>query len=270
MRDLKKIILYGIVLVFIAAVLLYVPPIILVLLVCHWYLSLGIQSIFMHRYSAHGQIQMSSRVEKAFWILAFILLGPSYLSAYISGLLHRLHHAYSDSPADPHPADMFHGPWGLFQLMWRTKVYYSDIGSGKYKVDEKFKENVPEWESFDKFASSWWCRMAWVGIYIFVYISIDPPLWCYPLLLIHFIMGPLHGVVINWFAHKYGDAPHETGDSSKNVFDHDILMGGEAYHNDHHKYPSSPNFGIEGQYDMYYHWMLFLERLGFIKIKKTT
>ncbi len=241
---------------------------ILFLFALHWELSLAIQSMFMHRYSAHRQIEMSPKIEKVFWILAFVFMGPSYLSAYIYGLLHRLHHAYSDTDKDPHPADLFSGPWGLFKLMWRTKKVYSDIGKGKYPIDEKMRENLPEWEKFDRFASSWWCRLIWAGIYFLIYLWIGPPLWCYFVFLpIHLTMAPVHGVIINWFAHKYGEAPNDTGDSSKNLFKNDRLMGGESYHNDHHKFPSRANFGANGQFDRYYHYLLFLQRLGIVKIK---
>ncbi|QQR76886.1 fatty acid desaturase [Candidatus Nomurabacteria bacterium] len=240
---------------------------VLFIFILHWELSLAVQSIFMHRYSAHKQFEMKPGVEKIFWVMAFLFMGPSYLSAYVYGVLHRLHHAYSDTDKDPHPADLFSGPWGLFKLMWRTKVIYSQISKGIYPVNEKMKEGVPEWRRFDRFASSWWCRLAWAGIYISIYIWIDPPIYCYLLIPFHLTMAPVHGAIINWFAHKYGKAPNDTGDSSKNLFENDILMGGEAYHNDHHKFPSHVNFGAHGQFDRYYRYIIFLDKIGILKIK---
>jgi stearoyl-CoA desaturase (delta-9 desaturase) len=56
-------------------------------------------------------------------------------------------------------------------------------------------------------------------------------------------MGAFHGAIINWFAHKYGYKNYVLKNTSENLFSIDILMLGESYHNNHHKYPSAINFG---------------------------
>ena len=61
---------------------------------------------------------------------------------------------------------------------------------------------------------------------------------------VHCLMGPIHGAIINYFAHKYGYRNFEMEDTSKNFLPVDILMMGESYHNNHHKFISRPNFGF--------------------------
>jgi stearoyl-CoA desaturase (delta-9 desaturase) len=82
-------------------------------------------------------------------------------------------------------------------------------------------------------------------------------------------MGPLHGVIINWYAHKYGDVNFETDNTSKNLFKIDWLMMGEGYHNNHHVHPSRPNFAsAKGEIDPTYPVIKLLEKLKVIKVVK--
>jgi stearoyl-CoA desaturase (delta-9 desaturase) len=72
--------------------------------------------------------------------------------------------------------------------------------------------------------------------------------------------------VINWFAHKYGHVNFETDNTSKNLFKVDLLMLGEGYHNNHHKYPSRPNFAAKrGEFDPVYPVIVLMEKLKIIK-----
>ena len=81
-------------------------------------------------------------------------------------------------------------------------------------------------------------------------------------------MGPVHGAIVNWCAHKYGHRNFEVKNTSKNFLYVDFLMLGEDYHNNHHKFPSSANFGVKWyEIDPLYYIMLGLEFVGIIKIK---
>ena len=91
------------------------------------------------------------------------------------------------------------------------------------------------------------------------------------LLPIHFLMGPVHGAIINWFAHKYGAINFKVGDTSKNLFPIDIIMLGEGYHNNHHKRPSSANFGYKWwEFDPVYPFVKLFSALGIIKMRVGT
>jgi stearoyl-CoA desaturase (delta-9 desaturase) len=74
-------------------------------------------------------------------------------------------------------------------------------------------------------------------------------------------------VIINWFAHKYGDVNFETDNTSRNLFKVDLLMMGEAYHNNHHKFPSRTNFAVKkGEFDPTYPLIVLLKKLKVIKV----
>ena len=205
-----------------------------------WYFSLFCQTFFQHRYAAHGAFKMSKPAEKVFFILCYLTQGSSYMSPRAYAIMHRLHHSYTDTELDPHSPSFSKN---VFSMMWRTRIIYRDIMSGSFVVEERFTKNVPEWDRFDRFADSAFSRILWMAVYIAVFAIFATSAWWYLLLPVIFAMGAVHGAIINWFAHKYGYTNFKLKNTSQNLFSIDVLMLGESYHNNHHKYPSSINFG---------------------------
>lgn len=240
--------------------------VIIIFLIAHWYLSLFTQSFFNHRYAAHSQFTMSKGMEKFWFIMSYIFQGSSYLSPYAYGVMHRMHHAYTDTDKDPHSPKV---SGNLFKMMWDTKKVYSDIFRGRIEIEEKFKTNVPEWHSFDKWGESWVSRLMWGLIYIAIYVAFAPYWWMYLFLPIHFFMGPIHGAIVNYYAHVRGYASFKQSNTSKNLIFMNFLMQGEGYHNNHHKFPSRPNFAVKWfEFDTVYPVILVLNAMGFIKLAR--
>ncbi|MBA4167176.1 MAG: acyl-CoA desaturase [Chitinophagaceae bacterium] len=240
--------------------------IILIFFVAHWYLSLFCQTFFLHRYAAHGAFKMSRGWEKFFYILTFITQGSSYMSARTYALLHRLHHAYTDTEDDPHSPSF---STNAFDLMNQTRLKYADIFNNRMVIEDKFLKNLPDWPAFEKFAHPWITRLLWIVAYTAFYVYFATSPWQYLLLPITIAIGPVHGAVINWFAHKYGSVNFNVNNTSRNLFYIDVLMLGEAYHNNHHKFPSSINFGVKkNEIDPIYFIILTFNRLGIIRLNK--
>ena len=238
--------------------------VIFTLLILHWYLSLFFQTFFLHRYAAHKMFHMSPAWEKTFFLSSFIAQGSSYLSPYAYGVLHRMHHAFADTANDPHSPKY---DKNLFAMMWRTKVLFSDIFHGRIKIEGRFTEGVPEWFWFDKFANNWTTRIVWMVGYTALYIFLAEEWWMYLFLPIHFAMGPIHGVVINWFAHKYGYINFKVDDTSKNLLPFDFLMLGESYHNNHHKNSQKINFGSKWfEFDPVYSIIRLFDKLRIVQL----
>ena len=240
--------------------------VLLLFLVIHWYGSLFFQTMFLHRYAAHGAFTMSPFWEKVFYILTFLFQGSNYLSAYGYGVMHRMHHAYADIEGDPHSPK--HSS-SIFDMLWKTKSIYGKINSKKIEVDERFTKGVPDWRSFDNFASSYFCRIAWGTLYTLIYINYAPNFFWFLLLPVHYLMSPIHGVIINWFAHKIGYVTYKVEDTSKNLMPLDVLMMGEGYHNNHHAHGIDPNIGKKWhEIDPTYQVIKLLSLLGIIKLRK--
>lgn len=240
--------------------------IILIFFIAHWYLSLFTQSFFLHRYSAHGMFAMSKRMEKIFFILSGIFQGSSYLSPKAYGIMHRMHHAYADTEKDPHSPKYTKN---LFDMMWRTKKIYTDILYDRVTVETKFTKNIPRWDAADKFFDLWGTRIAWGIFYTAFYVVFAPNAWWFLLLPVHYLMGPVHGVIINWFAHKYGYINFKLNDTAKNLLPFDFLMWGESYHNNHHQYGGRANFGVKWhEFDPMYPIILLLDKMKLIRLKR--
>ena len=234
--------------------------------IAHWYLSLFFQTFFLHRYASHGAFTMGPITEKVFFVLAWIFQGSNYLSAYGYGVMHRMHHAFADTPDDPHSPKYDESIW---KMMWKTKTIYSAIANKKMIVDKRFTDGVPEWTPFDKFARSWVSRIFWGAIYVGIYYLYADAWWLWLLLPMQFALPPIHGAIINWFAHKYGYRNFEVGDTSRNFLPFDFLMMGESYHNNHHKNGSRANFGgiRWHEIDPTYLVIRLLDKLGVIRLK---
>ncbi|HTE07796.1 MAG TPA: fatty acid desaturase, partial [Flavitalea sp.] len=156
-----------------------------------------------------------------------------------------------------------------FDLMNQTRLKYADIFNGKMQIEEKFLKNLPDWPAFERFAHPWMTRVAWIIVYCAFYYFFATTPWLYLLLPITIMIGPVHGAIINWFAHKYGSVNFSLNNTSRNLFYIDVLMLGEAYHNNHHKFPSSINFGVKrNEIDPIYFVILLFNKLGVIRLNK--
>lgn len=241
---------------------------IIILIITLWYSGLFFQTFFLHRYAAHQTYTMSPTMEKICFVLTWVTQGSNYLSAYGYGVMHRMHHAYADTEKDPHSPKY---DATVFSMMWRTKNIYQDINKKRIAVADKFTKNVPQWEGFDKFASSKFSRLAWAAAYVVFFIVFATAWWQWLFLPIAFFMAPIHGVIINWFAHIYGYVNFKVNDTSKNLLPFDFLMMGESYHNNHHTHSGRANFGVKWhEVDFTYLIMVVLDKLRLIKLKKST
>jgi stearoyl-CoA desaturase (delta-9 desaturase) len=176
-----------------------------------------------------------------------------------------MHHAYADTEKDPHSPKYFSN---FFTMMWHTRKMFAGIMSKRIVVEDRFKHNLPDWPAMDKWAHSYANRVFFALLYIAFYVVFAPYWWLYFLIPVHILMGPIHGTIINWFAHKYGKASFKVDNTSRNLMPVDVLMLGEDYHNNHHTFPSSANFGVKWyEIDPIYYVMVCLEFANIIKIR---
>ncbi|GAA4196542.1 acyl-CoA desaturase [Pedobacter jeongneungensis] len=204
--------------------------------------------------------------ERFFYLVLLISQGSSFLNPRAYAILHRMHHAYSDTEKDPHSPHFFKD---VFGMMIATKNMYMNYLQFKIQPEPAFQGNYPEWPIVDKIGNSWAWRIACGLFYIGFYIAFANHWWLFILLPIHFLMGPLHGAIVNWCGHKYGYSNHDNDDHSKNSLPWDFLLMGELFQNNHHKKPNSPNFATKWwEFDPTYPVMKVLHWMKIIKIRK--
>jgi stearoyl-CoA desaturase (delta-9 desaturase) len=237
---------------------------ILLFFVGHWYLSLFGQTFYLHRYAAHKMFTMNPFWEKFWYIYSWITQGSSYLNARAYAILHRMHHAYSDTEKDPHTPHFFKE---VFSMMWHTRKVYNGVLHGTMEVEPKFYKNYPVYPAIDRIADSWVSRIGFGLAYIAFYAAFATHWWMYLLLPIHFLMGPVQGAVVNWAGHKYGYRNFDEKDHSKNTLIIDFLMLGELFQNNHHHAGARPNFAARWwEFDPVYPFIRLFDKIGMIKL----
>jgi len=213
--------------------------IILVIFATHWAASAFFQSFFHHRYASHRMFTMSPRAERVFHALTYLAQGSSYLSPRAYAILHREHHAYSDTARDPHAPGRFAN---VFTMMWETALRYGAHLDRTSSPEPRFLGNYPEWELIDRIGSSWIARIAWGAVFVLLYIWFATAWWQFLLLPFHWVMGPVHGAIVNWCGHRYGYRNFAPTDASRNSLPFDFVTLGELFQNNHHRASGRLNF----------------------------
>jgi stearoyl-CoA desaturase (Delta-9 desaturase) len=218
------------------------------------------QTFFLHRYASHGMFRLSRPWERTFYLLTYLFQGSSYLVPRAYAYLHRAHHAYSDTEKDPHTPHRF---TNAFSMMVETKREYAALVQGELRPEPRFQTYVPTWPALDRVADSSASRIAWVVLYTLFYVAFAPH-WAFFLLLpVHYLMGPIHGAIVNWAGHKYGYRNFATRDQSRNVLFWDVVTLGELFQNNHHRHGTSPNFAQRAfEWDPAYGFVRLLGVLG--------
>jgi stearoyl-CoA desaturase (Delta-9 desaturase) len=217
--------------------------IILTFFVAHWVLSVFVQTFFLHRYGAHRMFTMSRGWERFFYFITWCIQGPSFLVPGAYAILHREHHAFSDTERDPHSPNAIPN---LLKMMDRMRLRYHAYAYHQEEPEARFVGGYPEWPALDRLSQRWSVRIAFGTAYTIVYLVFAPH-WAYFLLLpFHYLMGPIHGGIVNWCGHKYGYRNFQgvDGDQSRNTLVFDFVTLGELFQNNHHRFGMSPNFAV--------------------------
>lgn len=239
----------------------------LVLLVVMYTLTLiGIGAGF-HRYFSHRSFETTEPVKVLLAIFGSMAAqGPVVYWASI----HRIHHARSDKPTDPH-SPHYRGSG------WRGRLrglLYSHVG---WLFSHKMEEGEGRRHGGDLLLDP---TIAAVDrVYLFwVFLGLALPaavagLWTssWAGALSGFLWGGLVRMFlvhhsfwsINSICHLYGTTPFRTRDKSKNNAWVGILAFGDGWHNNHHAFPASPVHGLEWwQFDVNGYFIRTLEFLG--------
>ena len=233
--------------------------------IAHWYSSLFFQTVFLHRYASHQMFIMSKGWERVFFFLTFMTQGSSFLNPRAYAILHRLHHKHSDTEKDPH-SPMFSK--NIIKMNLDTVKHYESVRLNK-KDYSKYDFDVPRWPLLEKVGDHWITRFAFMGLYTSIYVEFATATWQYALLPIHFVMGPLHGSIVNWCGHRYGYTnDRKMKDNSKNTLPVDFLMMGELFQNNHHSSPKNIKFSKRWfEIDPGYALTKFLSKIKILRIK---
>ena len=154
-------------------------------------------------------------------------------------------------------------------MMLATKTKYDNYAYRRTSPESKFEGGYPEWPLIDRLGNSWVSSLIWGVLYTSLYVVIATEWWHFLFLPVHFLMGPIHGAIVNWCGHRYGYQNFDNNDESQNSLPLDLITLGELFQNNHHKFPNRANFGIRWfEWDPTYTVMRFMASVGIIKLAR--
>jgi stearoyl-CoA desaturase (Delta-9 desaturase) len=219
----------------------------LVLVITYLLTGLGV-TVGYHRLFTHRSFQTTRAVRSVFAVLGSMAIeGP--VIEWVS--THRKHHAFSDRPGDPHSPHLDHAPGWRGALRGLGHAHLGWIFRGQDIAN-------PRRYARDLLADRD-LRL----------ISATFPAWVLASLTLPFglgvaltgsLVGGLTGLLwggavriflihhttfsINSLCHFFGRRPFATGDESRNLAWLAPITLGEAWHNNHHAFPTSARHGL--------------------------
>jgi stearoyl-CoA desaturase (delta-9 desaturase) len=203
-----------------------------------------------HRYFAHRSYKLGrvAQFVMAFGGASAAQKGPLWWAGH-----HRAHHRNADTNLDIHSPKR--GFWWS-HVGWILCDKYNETPEHDIKDFARFPElrwlNKHDWIAPWTLAIACFVIGGWSGLVVGFFAS-TVVLW--------------HSTfVVNSLAHVFGRRPYATEDTSRNSLLIALLTGGEGWHNNHHRYPSSARQGFRWwQVDTTYYGLRTLEAIGIVR-----
>jgi stearoyl-CoA desaturase (delta-9 desaturase) len=221
-------------------------------------LAMFATTVYLHRYLAHGSIELRPEVRAASRVVIWI---TTALKPRQWARVHRYHHLAEDTPDDPHtPRNFGGGRPGAWQVFWRNGPLYTQ-STRDDRLASKYRDlTADRWDR-------WLFDRGEMGLAIGVAVA------CLTMAIVgHLIIGGWIGVAagvagglaasglhaayyllaggaINGFGHA--NATQQTfGGYATNMRVIAWLTVGEGWHRNHHCSENSPRFGYGTQVDL--------------------
>ncbi|MDE2572836.1 MAG: fatty acid desaturase [bacterium] len=206
-----------------------------VILAASSYLATGIfgVNIAFHRTLTHRGLVLAKPLEYLLALLGSLTVqgGPITWVA-----THRIHHAKSDRPGDPHGMDRgffwAHVGWMLFEDPSFPK---DDATFARYTPDLQVQ---PFYRFLDKYF------LVLQGALALVLLAIGGWSWVIWGVFVRLAFTYQITWSVNSAAHAWGYRTYATKDRSTNNWVVALLGAGEGWHNNHHAFPSSARHGL--------------------------
>ncbi len=220
----------------------------LVLAITYALTGLGI-TVGFHRLFTHRSFKTTRPVRALLAVFGSMAVEGSVIE-WVS--THRQHHNYSDLPGDPHSPHLDEAPgWrGVLRGLGHAHVGWMLRGKDRANPARYAKDLLSDRDLL------WISRTfpLWVGVGMLIPFGLG-------VALTGTLVGGLTGLLwggavrvfllhhvtfsINSLCHAFGRRPFTTGDESRNLAWLAPLAFGEAWHNNHHAFPTSARHGLK-------------------------
>lgn len=218
--------------------------------------GLGV-SLFNHRVLSHKSVLIKNKFLKYFLLFWSTVMLQGSTMAWV--VMHREHHAHSDTENDPHsPVE------GFWKSYWLSMMHTPNIR--RYGIDLLRDKDLLNFHKY------FWHINFVYSLILFLFFG-----W-FGIIVFHLVPAALtwHGVsIVNAVSHApiklpmiLGYRNYNTNENSKNIPLAGYLTFGEAWHNNHHGKPSSFTFQSKWwEFDIIALCVVFLQYLNLVEIK---
>jgi len=216
-------------------------------------------TLYLHRDQAHRALDLHPALRHFFRFWIFCTSGMR-TKEWVA--IHRKHHAFCETPDDPHSPVIY----GIRKVLFEGAELYRAEKNNPETL-EKFGRGTPD----DWLERNFYLRFPYTGIVLIVLA--DLLLFGVPgIIIIAFQMlsMPVFAAgVINGLGHYCGYRNFECDDAATNIVPWGVLIGGEELHNNHHAFPTSAKFSVRSwEFDIGWLYIRTFEMLGLAKVKK--
>ncbi|BAU43848.1 acyl-CoA desaturase [Leptolyngbya sp. O-77] len=190
-------------------------------------IGLGI-SLGFHRLASHRSLKVPQWLEY-FLIICGTLAGQGAVKGWVG--YHRMHHLHSDEVGDPHDSSL--GFWWC-HIGWLMHQVPSQSQLARYTKDIA---NDPVY----RFCHRYYIPMQ-VALAVLLYALGGMPFLVWGI-FVRLFVGFHSTFLVNSACHMVGYRTYQTGDRATNCWWVALLTFGEGWHNNHHAFQSSAQFG---------------------------
>lgn len=216
-------------------------------------------TVYLHRDQAHRALDLHPALRHffRFWIWCTSgMLTREWVA------IHRKHHAFCETPDDPHSPVIY----GIKKVLLEGAELYRAEKDNPATL-EKFGQGTPD----DWLEKNVYLRIPYGGILLLVLV--DLLLFGIPgiiIIAVQMVSMPVFAAgVINGLGHYSGYRNFECDDASTNIVPWGILIGGEELHNNHHAFPTSAKFSVRRwEFDIGWLYIRVLQAIGLARVNK--
>lgn len=184
------------------------------------YSAIGLGMMY-HRYWTHKSFEFKNLIIKWMFTMFGVLTGRGSIIGWV--YVHREHHAFSDTDRDPHIVNMNF-----------INIFLPRFNNAGENINKRLIKDLLTKEQLDINKYYVLIITAWVVILFLINPWLAYFMWFLPIFLTNIVWNSFI-----YYGHStrtgYQNYP-ETNDTSTNNWIYAILMLGEGWHNNHHKY----------------------------------
>ncbi|MDH4274444.1 MAG: transposase [Gammaproteobacteria bacterium] len=216
-------------------------------------------TIYLHRHQAHRALELRPVIAHFFRFWLWMTTGM-VTRQWVA--IHRKHHAFCETPDDPHSPQVL----GLRKVLWQGAELYQRAARDQALLARYGQGTPDDW--LERHVYSAHDRLG-VSLMLIIDVALFGPLglsvWAVQMLWVPFWAAG----VINGIAHFWGYRNYECKDAATNIIPWGILIAGEELHNNHHTYAASAKLSSKWwEFDIGWMYIRMLTAVGLAQVKK--